>query len=428
MPKIPGKKPSDKDTANTNSTTTRVPLRATDGTLRELGEKDLYLENSKRRILKFRILAKTQFRDKEGEQVRDSLLKPGDQLAIEVNGDDPETAVRVIVTRKGTQAERTAAGRPFDHDSAQTPVEADSHSSKATQVAEVAEASSNPGRGDTTADTAVSSDREPPTLARAGNTDRPQPPENTKGDNAKVENAKPVSRTPSTDDEIIAAARDAADRLIDNLPDFLVQQSTTRNFSRTLPPKWQVLDVVTAEVASVGGKEDYRDIKVNGKPSSRPIEKSGAWSTGEFQTTLESLLNPYTSAAFQKTRDDTLNGRSAYRYDFQVKQQNSDWDIHAPDGSKATPAYRGTVWIDKATSNVMRIEEQTDSLPLSFPFDKAETVVEYGFMNIDGKTYPLPVHSDILTCQRGSTICTKNDINFRNYRKFGADSSITFDK
>ena len=111
-----------------------------------------------------------------------------------------------------------------------------------------------------------------------------------------------------------------------------------------------------------------------------------------------------------------------------MKQQNSDWDIHAPDGSKATPAYSGTVWIDKATSNVMRIEEQTDSLPTSFPFDKAESVVEYGFMNIDGKSYPLPVHSDILTCQRGTSICTKNDINFQNYRKFGADSTVTFDK
>ena len=162
--------------------------------------------------------------------------------------------------------------------------------------------------------------------------------------------------------------------------------------------------------------------------SKRPIEKTGAWSTGEFQTTLASLLNPYTAAAFHKTRDDTLGGRSAYTYDFQVQQRNSNWDIHAPDGSVATPAYSGTVWIDKATFNAMRIEEQTGPLPSSFPFDKAESVVEYGFMNIAGKTYPLPVHSEILTCQRGTTICTKNEIRFQNYRKFGADSNITFDK
>lgn len=434
MPKIPGKKSGDKDSANSNST--RVPLRAADGTLRELGEKDLYLETSKHKILKFRMLPKTQFRDKEGEQVRDSLLKPGDQLSVEVNPDDPETALRVILARKGTQDERTAAARPFDHDSAQAPVEADTHSSRATEVTDepssAGRSDTSPDtsrdtrgdtRGNTGADTGSSADREIPTLARAGSIGHTEPV-----DNGKADPPKPVSRIPATDDDIIAAARDAADRLTDGLPDFIVQQNTTRYFSRTLPPEWQVLDVVTAEVASVGGKEDYRNIKVNGRPSNRPIEKTGAWSTGEFQTTLQNLLNPYTLAAFQKAKDDTLGGRAAYAYDFRVKQENSDWDIHAPDGSKATPAFSGTVWIDKQTSNVLRIEEQTDSLPSSFPFDKAESVVEYGFMNIDGRTYPLPVHSDNLTCQRGSTICTKNAIDFRNYRKFAADSNITFDK
>jgi hypothetical protein len=114
MPKLPGKK--SKDTPDSNST--RVALRAVDGTLRELGEKDLYLETPKHKILKFRTLAKTQFRDKDGEQVRDSLLKPGDQLSVEVNGDDPETALRVILTRKSTDAEQLRSnsrggGHPF---------------------------------------------------------------------------------------------------------------------------------------------------------------------------------------------------------------------------------------------------------------------------------------------------------------------------
>jgi hypothetical protein len=418
MPKLPGKK--SKDTPDSNST--RVALRAVDGTLRELGEKDLYLETPKHKILKFRTLAKTQFRDKDGEQVRDSLLKPGDQLSVEVNGDDPETALRVILTRKSTDAERARAEKPVDYNSAQIPVEADTHSTGATEAA-AGPPADPPARSKP--DSSDTGDREIPTLARAGRSDSTQPVEKAE---PPVENAKPVSRPNATADDVIGQARDAADRLTDGLPNFLVQQNTTRYFSRVLPPQWQVLDTVSAEVASVNGKEDYRNIMVNGKPSNRPVEKTGAWSTGEFQATLESLLNPYTAAAFHKTKDDTIAGRSAYAYDFQVQQQNSNWDIHAPDGSIATPAYNGTVWIDKATFNVIRIEEQTGPLPSSFPFDKAESVVEYGFVNIDGKTYPLPIHSEILTCQRGSSTCTKNEIRFQNYRKFGADSNITFDK
>jgi hypothetical protein len=409
VPKLPSKKSKDKDASDSNSQ--RVALRAADGTLRELGEKDLYLETTKHKILKFRTLAKTQFRDKDGEQVRDSLLKPGDQLSVQVNGDDPETALRVILTRKGASDERMAAQKPFNHDSAQAPVEADIHSAGTMEVASESPERSKP-------DSSGDGEREIPTLAKAPSAEPSQP--------GTI--ARPATSPPTSVDDIVAAARDAADRLTDGLPNFIVQQNTTRYFSRVVPPRWQVLDVVTAEVASVNGKEDYRNIMVNGKPSSRPVEKTGAWSTGEFQTTLDSLLSPYSAAVFRKTRDDTLDGRPAYTYDFNVRQENSNWDIHAPDGSTATPAYSGTVWIDKQTSNVMRIEEQTGPLPTSFPFDKAESVVEYGFVSIDGKTYPLPVHSDVLTCQRGTTTCTKNEIRFQNYRKFGADSNITFDK
>ena len=139
--KIPGRKPS--DSSNTTSNSVRVALRAADGTLRELGEKDLYLETDKHKILKFRMLAKTQFRDKEGENVRDSLVKPGDQLSVQVSADDPETALRVILNRAGTQAEKTAAARPFDHDSAKAPVEADTHSAGSMEVG------AEPSRGST---------------------------------------------------------------------------------------------------------------------------------------------------------------------------------------------------------------------------------------------------------------------------------------
>ena len=207
-----------------------------------------------------------------------------------------------------------------------------------------------------------------------------------------------------------------------------MQQNTTRYFTTVFPAQWRVLDTVGAEVVSVNGKEDYRNFTVNGKPTSRPPEKSGAWSTGEFQTTLVDMFNPYTQASFRKSADDNLNGRPAFTYNFRVLQENSSWDIIAPNGDKATPAFTGTVWIDKQTHNVMRIEEESGPMPASFVFDKAETVVEYGFVSIEGKNYVLPTHSEIMTCQRGSDACTKNEINFQNYRKFTADSTITFDK
>ena len=428
------------------------------------------------------MLARTQFHDKKGEQIRDSILKPGDQLEVEAGADDPETAVRVIFNRAGTDAERTTAARPFDHDSAKTPAASDTRSAGSMPVEEASAESSGSPRDAAPASSSSDDDSRPTLMRSAGagpnasvnpspasppdddgqprripgdpgpapapsRTPAPPvasapapavaaaPPQATPPPPAKVQPAsaappspKVAPRSLAPADDTIDAARDAADKLNSNLPNFIVQQNTTRYYSTTFPARWRALDVVTAEVVSVAGKEDYRNILVNGKPSTRPIEKTGAWSTGEFQLTLEDILSPYTAAAFRKSADDTLAGRAAFTYTFVVQQENSNWDIVAPDGSKVAPSYSGTIWIDKQSHNIMRIEEQSGPMPSSFVFDHAETSLEYGFVRIDGKEYVLPVHSEVLTCQRDSSACTKNEINFQNYRKFTADSSITFDK
>ena len=38
----------------------------------------------------------------------------------------------------------------------------------------------------------------------------------------------------------------------------------------------------------------------------------------------------------------------------------------------------------------------------------------------------VPVHAEVLSCQRGTTICTKNAIDFRDYHKYSGESNITF--
>jgi hypothetical protein len=60
------------------------------GSLRKLREKDLVLETNDNTVLRFRLIATTQFRDPQGAAIRDSLLRP----------DDPETALGVVLVHK----------------------------------------------------------------------------------------------------------------------------------------------------------------------------------------------------------------------------------------------------------------------------------------------------------------------------------------
>lgn len=396
--KLPKREPkTDKTTANNKSSSSsgdlKMTLRAVDGTLRELGEKDLFVEVNKR-ILRFRLLTKTQFRNKDGEPVRDSLLKPGDQLSVQVNSEDPETALRVILLRAGTAAEKAAAAKAFNRASAITPEEKDTRPAGTIEVG--GDAPATPVKVETEAGSAP---------AEITNTDR----------------GRGV-------DSSIAEARAAAERFTKELPDFVVQQATTRYASSAVPARWRAVDTISAEVASVGGEETYRNVLLNGRPTEQPPEKTGSWSTGEFVTTLQNLFSSRAAASFLPAGREEVLGRQASRYNFTVRQSNSHWELVAQDGQSAAPAYSGTVWIDNESHRVLRIEQRTDAFPSGFPLSRGESTLQYAFLDIDGKSYLLPVRSETLVCAADGVSCTRNEITFQNYRKFSSDSTIRFDK
>jgi hypothetical protein len=327
-----------------------------------------------------------------------------------VNADDAETALKVILLRAGSAPEREAAAKSVEEAKIATPT-ADDLTNVRTTLAHETAAPAPPSS---------TSPAEPPTSA-----DRP-----TISERPDIERPVTVSRPSSGNpDEIISDAREAAVNFTADLPNFLVQQVTTRYASNTRSVNWQAIDTVTADVACVNGKEDYRNIAINGRPTNGPVERTGTWSTGEFAVTLQDILAPATAATFMKQRQEVLGSRTAYVFDLAVEEGNSHWVLVGPTGRQYRPAYKGAIWIDKETRRVLRIEQiANSSQSIGVPYDKAESVVEYGFVNIEGKSYLLPAQSENLACLRGSSNCVRNLIEFRNYRKFSASSDIKYDK
>ena len=72
--------------------------------------------------------------------------------------------------------------------------------------------------------------------------------------------------------------------------------------------------------------------------------------------------------------------------------------------------------------------EIATSFPPGYPFNRAETKLQYGWVKIEQKTYLLPASSENVGCMSGSGACTRNAIEFKNYRKFTTESNITFGK
>jgi hypothetical protein len=234
---------------------------------------------------------------------------------------------------------------------------------------------------------------------------------------------------PVEEDPLIKKAREAVGTYMSSLPNYFCQQLTTRYQSDHPKEGWQALDVVSADVAYENGHESYKNIKIGGKASDKSMDEvGGTWSTGEFSSILEDLFAPETGAVFRRSGQDSLHARTTSVFKFDVQRERSHWRIIAA-GQLYYPAYRGSIWIDRETSRVMRIEMESRNMPLLFPFAKVESATDYDFIRLSTpQTYLLPVDAEVLSCEQGSDRCVRNRIEFRNYRKFGAESDITFDE
>jgi hypothetical protein len=395
---------------NDGTTDTAAATKTLKGVIRVLEAKSFDMETEDTRILTIQITDKT---------VKPDELSLGDGVDVEVTQDKDGQfqAVNVKINAKAAQAinandrmepeGRTAPpptilvrpGPTHDPDDAGPPV--------LKRGKPVARASSTKADDDDDA------------------TPAPAAPAATR---ASLERTAPAAPPLNPRQAFIEKARAAASAYMEGLPNYVCQEVTTRYVSETRQPNWQVIDVVSAEVVYENRKESYRNLTINGKPTKKAPEDTGAWSSGEFGTILRNLFEPGTDADFKYAEDDTIAHQSASVYKFAVERMRSSWKIWVP-GQYILPAYKGSVWVDKQTANTLRIEMQAQDIPEEFPRIATETAVDYDYITLGTpEKFLLPVRAEVLSCARGSNECERNVIEFRNYHKFTGESTIKFNQ
>ena len=383
------------------------------GVIRVLEAKSFDLETEDTRILTIQITDKT---------VKPDELKVGDGVDVETTQDKDGIfqAVNVHVNAKAAQT-----------------IDANDRAEPEGRTAPPPTIMVRPGQPTHDAD-----DAGPPVLkrgkpvARASTTPKdadddpapaPAPSKSTPTPERSIpERPAPAAPALSPRQAFVEKARGVAAAYVEGLPNYVCQEVTTRYVSETRQPSWQVIDVVAAEVVYENRKESYRNVTINGKPTKKAPEETGAWSSGEFGTILRNLFEPGTDADFKYTSDDTIERQSAAVYKFAVERLRSSWKIWVP-GQYILPAYKGSVWIDKQSANVLRIEMQAEEIPEEFPRIAVETAVDYDYITLGTpEKFLLPVHAEVLSCSRNSNECERNVIEFRNYHKFTGESIIKF--
>lgn len=241
-----------------------------------------------------------------------------------------------------------------------------------------------------------------------------------------IDDDTPRARPDSPAEALVDKTKAWAMTFTNGLPNYVCDQLTTRYIERSRSAGWEPQDVITAKVVYEDGHEDYRDITVGGKKTNKSMmDLGGTTSTGEFASTMHSLFSSATNADFKLYESTSVDGSAAAIYDFKVALHRSDWLIKVG-GQELLPAYSGSVWIDKTSGEVRRVEMQADNVPKDFPFDSIQMAVDYDKVHLGTSEFLLPVHSENIACQRGSPICTRNTIDFRDYHKYTGESTIEF--
>jgi hypothetical protein len=447
----------------------QAQLQSTSGMLRRILKDQVVVEADDHRVLNFKRTDATHFL-KMGSPIKPAELKPGDFVEVESSEDEEGflTAVNVMWQQDGSAKDRQHAAEPVEtslaksshqtesakesaHDSAHESAKDSAKDSAREGAKESPAPASAPADDPNPADLNApvkdevksvqidSDDQGPPVLKRGGKAVRkeaePAPPSAAPAPELSARNEPPAAeseppvRGPQRPEEvIIEKARQAAGSFLETLPNYYCQEIMTRYQSESNSSNWQPHDVVSMALVYENGQESYRNLAINGKPTKKNMEDlSGAWSTGEFGSVLADVFSPATAADFEYRKESRSAGRASLVYDFSVEREHSHWRIMVASQLLAPP-YKGSVWIDKETNRVLRIEMQATHIPDAFPVDKVEMATDYEFVRFADRQFLVPVHAESLGCQRDTSSCNRNAIDFRNYHKYSGESTITFDK
>jgi hypothetical protein len=248
-----------------------------------------------------------------------------------------------------------------------------------------------------------------------------------------VSKPEPVSLGSAT---LISRVRQSVEDQFENLPSLRAKQITSMFRSTSKPLKWVPDGVVTSEVAYEDDREAYSDLTLNGKQLSgapetvnadfmRSMDK--AWSTGDFKTISHCVFDELADSDFTPAGTTQSNGETLAVFDFRGRRSSGCIGVNFR--SEITyPAFKGSLQVRPQTGELLHVELEATEIPQAFPLDRAERSVDFSLVRIGAANYLLPKTAYWFGCFRNTYSCFLNRIDFRDYRRFTADSTVQFEK
>jgi len=213
------------------------------------------------------------------------------------------------------------------------------------------------------------------------------------------------------------------------LPDIICERVTRRSWQTRSEVDLDNVDhsdVIAAHVTYRDGQEYEDNLRVNGEPSDAAARwSSGAWSNGEFASSLNTIFVPSSRAEFRFHKPEKLHSMLAVVFEFHVSaSDNKLYGLRSGD-KLWFPEFSGKLWLDKTDFRLLRLERGT-SYMASKPITRVKSTTDYSLVPLgDGTNMVLPTHADVLVCGAYAVkSCDRNIVTFSHWQKFRATTNI----
>ena len=227
------------------------------------------------------------------------------------------------------------------------------------------------------------------------------------------------------DDEFLGRVLQRARAHMTQLPDYVCAQTIERSERSPSQEQFRLKDRLHLEVTSLGGKERFA--KAGGERFDdrelRDMVTRGIVSTGGHALFLRHVTQPG-SAEFLPATEAELDGRPARRYEFHVPWDRSGYIISMPP-HEARVAFRGSLWADPDTHEIIRLEVVADEIPQELGFDRTRARIAYRPVDVGGSRFPFAVRTETLAVMMDGKEY-RNEAELGACRKYSAESNISF--
>jgi len=227
----------------------------------------------------------------------------------------------------------------------------------------------------------------------------------------------------------IALAREINLEVGSRLPNFIADE-TAKVYISSVERKdaWRFDYAVEAEVTFDHGQARRRNIRKNGQPWTDPV-LPGYTGYGGFGNLLLNLFESHCPNTFHPVGPYEMNGKQTLQ--FRVDAEPDTCFGIESDYQAYRPRIEGYIFLENPGARLVQFEYKALNLPESFLLSSWVRKISWGDVRIGDKVFLLPVRADLVAANsltHGSRHAETEHIvwEYRNYRHFEAESSITF--